>query len=338
MSIVLVIGEAFVDFLPQEVGKLRSVGGFEMHGGGAPCNVARGVSRLGVPSRFVSVLGDDEFGDFVLEQLKRDQVDSRFVRRLKGGRTQLCFVTLDSTGDRHFNGRGPDASLGLGVQDMTNLVFKDVSSLVITCGSLRTRQGVFAIERALQYMNNQSNGWVCCDPGVCPPEWCPSDVMRRRLWGVFSRSEIVKCADHETYWLTGEDDPIKAAKAFIQGGAKCSIVTRGAQGAVWVRRVHSNQYEIIEIDSPLVHVIDTTGAGDAFLSALIARLTSEQSMPSTLALHVWKKHLEFAALVGALGVTIKGAVHGVPRLETQKQLQNDEYFEDLRAKAQFPST
>ena len=84
--------------------------------------------------------------------IKKDQVDSRFVRRLKGGRTQLCFVTLDSTGDRHFNGRGPDASLSLGVQDMGDSVFKNVSSLVITCGSLRTRQGVFAIERALQQM------------------------------------------------------------------------------------------------------------------------------------------------------------------------------------------
>ena len=333
MSNVLVIGEAFVDFLPQEVGRLRTVGGFEMHGGGAPCNVARGVSRLGVPSRFVSVLGDDEFGDFVLETLKSDQVDSRFVRRLKGGRTQLCFVTLDSTGDRHFNGRGPDASLGLGVQDMTDLVFRDVGSLVITCGSLRTRQGVFAIERALQHMHTNPKGWVCCDPGFCPPEWCPPDVMRRRLWGVFSRSEIVKCADHETYWLTGEDDPIKAAKAFLKGGAKCAIVTRGAHGAIWMRRVGTH-HELIEIESPHVRVVDTTGAGDAFLSALIARLSSEDVLPHTLSLETWKRHLDFASLIGALGVTVKGAVHGVPRLETQKQLHHDQYFESLRLQAQ----
>ena len=66
MSDILVIGEAFVDFLPKDVGRLTHVGGFEMHGGGAPCNVARGVARLGVSSQLVSVIGDDDFSDFSL--------------------------------------------------------------------------------------------------------------------------------------------------------------------------------------------------------------------------------------------------------------------------------
>jgi len=257
MSDVLVIGEAFVDFLPRREGRIAQVGGFEMHGGGAPCNVARGVSKLGISSAFISVIGDDEFSQFILDQLHDDGVCTSYLRRLEGGRTQLCFVTLDDQGDRQFTGRGPDASLSFGVQDIRQSAFENNRVLMLTCGSLRTRQGVYAVERAIQ----STPGWVCCDPGTCPPEWCDPTLMRRRLWGVFTRCEIVKCSDHETYWLTGEDDPLKAAKTFLDGGAKCAIVTLGAEGALWARHGEHGL-----VPSPIVDVVDTTGAGDAFMS------------------------------------------------------------------------
>ena len=127
MSEVLVIGEAFVDFLPRQTGSLKQVDGFEMHGGGAPCNVARGVAKLGVSSSFISVLGDDEFSDFIINQLNTDQVDTRHLRRLEGGRTQLCFVTLDDRGDRHYR-RGPDTA-SFGVQTSRQKLSKIIQCL-----------------------------------------------------------------------------------------------------------------------------------------------------------------------------------------------------------------
>ena len=129
---VMVIGEAFVDFLPKGAGKLSHIDGFEMHCGGAPSNVARGIAKLGVTVSFVSVLGDDEFSEFVFAHLERSGVQTHGVRRLPSGRMQLCFVTLDDTGDRQFTGRGPDASLSLGVQDIRPEHFKKGQSLVLT--------------------------------------------------------------------------------------------------------------------------------------------------------------------------------------------------------------
>ena len=311
MSEVLVIGEAFVDFLPRQTGSLKQVDGFEMHGGGAPCNVARGVSKLGISSAFLSVLGDDEFSDFIINQLDGDGVNTQFLRRLEGGRTQLCFVTLDDRGERRFTGRGPDASLSFGVQDIKPAAFSDSRVLMLSCGSLRTRQGVYAVERGIQL----TQGWVCCDPGTCPPEWCDPHLMRRRLWGVFTRCEVVKCADHETFWLTGEDDPLKAAQAFIQGGAKCAIVTLGADGALWARKG-----EYGHVPSPDVEVLDTTGAGDAFMSGLLALLSTKTKPPSELQTEEWENLVRFAAYIGALAVTRLGAVHGIPKLENQDDL------------------
>lgn len=307
---VIVIGEAFVDFLPKGTGKLSHIDGFEMHCGGAPCNVARGIAKLGVSARFISVLGDDEFSDFVLAHLERSGVQTQAIRRLPSGRMQLCFVTLDDSGDRQFTGRGPDASLSIGVQDMRPEFFEGARSLVLTCGSLRTRQGVFAIERALQ----QASGQVFCDPGTCPPEWCDPTLMRRRLWGVFTRCDVVKCADHETYWLTEQDEPLKAAMSFIHEGVKLAIVTLGAKGALWARRDHLGQISHGSIPAPPVSVVDTTGAGDAFFSALVSRLTLHERPVDELNEEELTSALMFSAHIGSLAVTRKGAVHGIPEL------------------------
>ena len=312
MSDVLVIGEAFVDFLPRQSGDLADVDGFEMHGGGAPCNVARGVAKLGIKSAFISVLGDDDFSSFILNQLDGDGVSTKHIRRLEGGRTQLCFVTLDDSGDRRFTGRGPDASLSFGVQDIKPEAFEENQVLMLSCGSLRTRQGVYAVERGVQL----TSGWVVCDPGTCPPEWCDPHLMRRRLWGVFTRCEIVKCADHETYWLTEHDDPLKAAQSFIDGGAKCAIVTLGAEGALWARKDEHGY-----VPTPDVLVQDTTGAGDAFMSGLIASLTTQSIAPSELSREEWERLVSFAAYVGAQAVTTLGAVHGIPKVEDRLELE-----------------
>lgn len=313
MSEVLVIGEAFVDFLPRRTGNIAQVDGFEMHGGGAPCNVARGVSKLGINAAFISVVGDDDFSTFILRQLEETGVNTSYIRRLVGGRTQLCFVTLDETGERHFTGRGPDASLSFGVQDIRPEAFVNNRVLMLSCGSLRTRQGVYAVERGIQY----TKGWVVCDPGTCPPEWCDPSLMRRRLWGVFTRCEIVKCADHETYWLTEQDDPLKAAQAFIDGGAKCAIVTLGAQGALWARRGEHGY-----VPTPNVEVLDTTGAGDAFMSGLLSALSIQDTAPSELSKEAWERVVRFAAYIGAQAVTQLGAVHGIPVVENSDSLHS----------------
>jgi fructokinase len=140
--------------------------------------------------------------------------------------------------------------------------------------------------------------------------------MRRRLWGVFTRCDLVKCADHETYWLTEEDDPLKAALAFVREGVKLAIVTCGAKGAVWARKNADGKNTYGSIPAPPVSVVDTTGAGDAFMSALVARLTLSDRTIQALSDDEITSALTFAAHIGSLAVTQKGAVHGIPEMST----------------------
>jgi fructokinase len=305
---VLVIGEAFVDFLPANSGSIRDMSAFEMHSGGAPCNVALGCARLGANSALISVVGDDDFGSFILKRLEEEGVDATNVRKLNGGITQLCFVTLDEKGERSFTGRGPDASLELSLQDINLQKVEQTKVLVLTCGSLRKKNGIYAIQEAL----NHAKQWIVCDPGTCPPHWCEPLEMRKRLDPIFQKCHFIKCADHESHWLTGESDPEIAARKLVETfQLKGAIVTCGANGAVWATQENDGI-----MPTPFVEVVDTTGAGDAFMSAFCTKLSKvnyDENHQGSFNEHLFQEMIEYANHIASLSVTKKGAVHGIPK-------------------------
>ena len=103
---VISLGEALVDFLPNRRGKrVREVTNWTPCLGGAPANVAVGLSRLGAKSGLVGVTGDDEFGHFLKQGLEREGVDVRHLRQTEEGKTGLGFVSLTHSGERSFTAR-----------------------------------------------------------------------------------------------------------------------------------------------------------------------------------------------------------------------------------------
>ncbi|HZX96978.1 MAG TPA: PfkB family carbohydrate kinase, partial [Myxococcales bacterium] len=80
-------GEALVDLLPDRRGRLRDCARFEAHSGGAPANVAVGLSRLGLRAAFVGVVGEDEFGHLLAGRLAGEgiEVDLRYSPNAKTG-------------------------------------------------------------------------------------------------------------------------------------------------------------------------------------------------------------------------------------------------------------
>ena len=101
MKRVVAIGELLIDFVPEEKGcALREVTHFERVAGGAPANVAAAVSRLGGRGVMVSQVGDDAFGEHIIDVLKTNGVDTTYVFKTKKANTGLAFVSLDATGNR----------------------------------------------------------------------------------------------------------------------------------------------------------------------------------------------------------------------------------------------
>ena len=115
MKKVIAIGELLIDFVPGEKGcALREVTHFERVAGGAPANVVSAVSRLGGSGVMVSQVGEDAFGEHIIDVLRHNGVDTSWVYRTKRANTGLAFVSLDSTGNREFSFfRNPSADLFL---------------------------------------------------------------------------------------------------------------------------------------------------------------------------------------------------------------------------------
>ena len=95
MKKVISIGEALIDFIPnQKVCELKDVISFERVAGGAPANVSAVVAKLGGKSNFISKLGKDAFGDYIIETLKEANVNTDYVLRTDKANTGLAFVSL----------------------------------------------------------------------------------------------------------------------------------------------------------------------------------------------------------------------------------------------------
>ena len=86
-------GEALVDLLPDRRGRLRDCERFEAHSGGAPANVAVGLSRLGLRTAFVGVVGDDEFGHLLDSRLSAEGVQAH-LRYSREAKTGVWFVAI----------------------------------------------------------------------------------------------------------------------------------------------------------------------------------------------------------------------------------------------------
>lgn len=305
---ILVIGEALVDFVPLHPGPLRLTEGFEVHSGGAPGNVATVASLLGGQVAFAGVVGDDEFGELLRHRFEQAGVDVSGLRMTDESLTGLCFITLDEHGERSFSHRGGDAAALLAPQDIHERQVSAARVVKFSVGSLRTAEGEAAIDR-LTTLADTHGALICCDPGKAPPHWADPAVISERLSRMLRRCAVIKCALDETEMLTGEQDPHAAAQRLIEQGAELAIVTLGGEGALW-RRAHDQG----RVQTPPVEVVDTTGAGDAFMAALLVRLAADEVRPAALSAEVLDQHLRYACEIGAAAVTCRGAIAGIQRL------------------------
>ncbi|WP_048151351.1 carbohydrate kinase family protein [Palaeococcus ferrophilus] len=294
------IGEVLIDFIALQEGELKGVKAFEKHPGGAPANVAVGLSRLGVESALVSKVGDDPFGDFLLERLLDEGVKT-LIPRDKEKHTGVVFVQLV--------GAKPEFILYDGVAYF-NLLPEDVPLDVLEGAELVHFGSVlFAREPSrstLFGVLEELRGKVplSYDVNIRPDLWRGREgEMLRDIERALKLADIVKLGDSELTYL--KENGINLDEFDF----KLVAVTMGERGSELMSgvRVHVPAYR--------VEPLDTTGAGDAFMAALLAGLHYSGLLGRE---EIGKERLEkigrFANLVAALSTTHRGA-WSVPKME-----------------------
>jgi fructokinase len=304
---VLCLGEALVDLLPDRRGRLEDCDRFEVCSGGAPANVATGLARLGVRVGFRGVVGDDPFGRLLARLLASEGVECalRFTRERPTG---MWFVALDERGERDFfspNGRFSADKL-LAPSDVdpallarTRWLHTGSSAHVLPAAQDALRAAVAAARAA--------GVRVSFDPNVWLHLWEDVEPLRRLCADVLPSCDVAKVASDEAELCTGERDPERAAARLHEMGVALACVTLAEEGAI-VRRGS----DVLRVPAERAPVVDTTGAGDAFVAGLLSVLARAGPIAS-LSRADLERAVRFANRVAARAIGRVGAVAGLPR-------------------------
>ncbi|MGE5047310.1 MAG: carbohydrate kinase family protein, partial [Deltaproteobacteria bacterium] len=256
-------GEALVDLLPDKRGRLRDCARFEAHSGGAPANVAVGLSRLGLRTAFVGVVGEDEFGHLLDARLSAEGVQAH-LRYTREAKTGVWFVAVDEEGERSF-------FTPTGAESADKLIDEsDVARVpqarIFHCGSSAHIRPAAQEALKLAVRHARHHGMIVSfDPNVRAHLWRDLRELRALCEDVLPFCHVVKLSEDELEICAGATTPVAALDRLAGAGVRVACVTLGAKGAM-ARRDNVT----VEAPAPRVEVADTTGAGDGFVAGLLS--------------------------------------------------------------------
>ena len=300
---VLAFGELLIDFVALEMGvTVGDASGFVKAPGGAPANVAAAVARLGYPSAFMGQVGDDPFGRHLADVLANADVNIAGVTFSREARTALAFVSNTADGDRSFMFyRHPSADMMMTPADVDRDVIDAYDAFHYGSITLIHEPARSALLVALDHALAQDK-FISYDPNLRLPLWESAGAAKAGMLSGLDYANLLKISDEELVFLTGSDDvgPLwRERMALI-------CVTYGPKGAI----VHLRDGATIKKDGYRVQARDTTGAGDAFVAAMLTGILDHwddyrAALPEIL---------DFANAVGALTCLGEGAIPSLPSM------------------------
>lgn len=314
MKKVIAIGEALIDFIPHEKGRaLNDVENFLRVPGGAPLNVAAAVAKLGGKSQMLTKLGQDGFGDAILNEVKPLGVDVSRISRTNEANTALAFVSLREDGERDFSFyRNPSADMLLSAEEICVEDFNEKDILHFCSVSLIDAPIKEAHRRAIE-IAKEKGCLISFDPNVRLPLWKNPEDCRKAILEFLPLSNIVKISDEELEFITGIKDEKEALDFLLTGDVKVIIYTKGTNGTEFITKER-----VIFSPSFKVSAQDTTGAGDSFIGSLLYQVAEgEYSLEQLVDLSEEKVQeiLTFSNATAALTVCKKGAIGALPLKE-----------------------
>ncbi len=247
MATFQVVGEALVDIV-------NSVA----HPGGSPLNVAVGLGRLGHEVTLQTGIGDDENGRKIIEHLTESHV-SLAQRCVSEEATGSATVNLGDYGDATYEF---DLNWSLDSLETTDAQFLHTGSIAAFSKQSASRiQELFTASPAHQLRS--------FDPNLRPALAEKRRIVISRLEKFYALSHVVKLSHEDALWLYPGWDTARVLGHILDFGAKIAVMTFGVQGA----ELRTDRHEVA-LPSLAVHVADTVGAGDAFMSGLLHAIAS----------------------------------------------------------------
>ena len=250
----LVIGEALIDIV-QRAGRVTGE-----HVGGSPLNVAVGLGRLGRGVDFLTHIGSDDYGRRI-----RSFLEDAGVQLVSGSdtadRTATARAVLDDAGA---------ATYSFDLDWRLSGTPSVPPPLVLHTGSIATVLEPGCLATAALVDSYRVSATVTFDPNIRAALINDADAARDRIDRLLEKTDVVKVSDEDLRWIDPDLPPDQIASAWLALGASIVVVTLGGAGAVAMCAAGK-----VRVPAPRVDVVDTVGAGDAFMTGLIDALWSQ---------------------------------------------------------------
>ena len=316
---VVALGELLVDFTQNglsEQGNLL----FEANPGGAPANVLAMLRKLGKRCAFVGKVGADSFGDMLARTVEEAGIDTRGLMRDKEIPTTLAVVHTFPNGDRDFSFyRKPGADIMLRPEELDEELLTGCRIFHFGTLSLTDEPCRAATEKAVK-LAKEAGALISFDPNLRLPLWKTEDDAKAAIeWGL-ARCDVLKIADNELLFMTGESDFDKGA-AILRGrfpNIRLFNVTAGAEGSY----SYYGEERVFVPACKRGGVIETTGAGDTFCASVL-NFVLEHGLED-LSWDDLRAMLRFANTAAWFVTTKKGAIRSMPERATVEKLLAEE--------------
>ena len=311
MNKILCIGEALIDMICTDRGHPLSDGQhFLKKAGGAPTNVAAAIGALGGSVELAAKVGTDPFGKHLIDVMQSFNVSTKWVIQDPDWFTTFAFVSLMEDGERDFTfNRGADGQLSRQEVEQINLddfsIVHFGSATGFLPGPLQAAyQGLF--QKCLQ-----KNIFISFDPNyrrLLFPTNTQSFIDQS--WNFLNSCHLFKLSDEEAFLITGKPTLTDAAEVLLQKTKGIFTITLGKEGTLLGYK--GKTYSIHSIP---VKPVDTTGAGDAFVGAVLYQLSLfPQKDIRDLSLEQWQQIIFNGNKAGARTCEYMGAMEAFRHL------------------------
>lgn len=301
---VFTIGELLIDMISTDYGDNFECNNYTKYFGGSPANIAMNVKRLGANSAMAACVGNDGLGDFLINHLKNNSIDTSYISRADFS-TSMVLVTKSKTTPVPIFYRGADYNLPY--DEKLDYAIKNSKIIHFSCWPISQEPSRSTIERVIEE-GRKNNTLVSFDPNYHEMIWEHNHDGIEYIKNIISKVDIVKPSEVDAERIFGPDTPENQVNKFIGLGAKLVIMTLGKDGAVV-----SNGLKTLTFETLASEVVDTTGAGDAFWSGFYTGIIKGYSVIEAL---------ELGFAVSAYKLNYVGAVVELPTLEKIKEMYN----------------
>ena len=308
-------GEALIDMLPAQTGNL-----FIPCAGGAPANVAVAYAAQGQTSYFVGGLANDDMANLITQEMTKRGVNLDFCPRFGDANTSLVLVTLNDDGERSFRFyRMKGADTLFTAEHWREALFSS-ARFFHCCSNTLTSENLFKATLRGIGLARKHNVLVSVDVNLRFNLWPENQLnaLPERLDSVLRQAHIIKLEKQELSFIlqqAGMNQQQWLNVLWQQTQVKVVLVTDGGNPCFAYTPSQS-----ISVTPPAVEVVDTTGAGDAFIGGFLAQLNQ---MNDTQRLAQWltderlEAALHYACTSGAKACTQKGAFDAMPMADSR---------------------